>query len=540
MKTALFIALGIFGFGFIVVWVMAVAREQWRREAPNLLDCGIGLRAGGCYNTAFMDLDLIIRNGNLVTATEEAFCDVGIAKGKIAALGRKLEGGARSIDADGNYVFPGGIDSHCHIEQLSSSGLMCADDFYSGTVSAAFGGTTTIIPFAAQHRGDSLRQVVADYHGRAGSKAVIDYSFHMIVSDPSKTVMEEELPELIRNGYTSFKVYMTYDRLRLDDYQILEVLALARREGALTMVHAENHDTIRWLTERLLSRGARAPKFHAVAHSRVAEGEATSRAIALAELLDAPALIVHVSSEEAMGAIQRAQKRGLKVFAETCPQYLFLTANDLDREGAAGAMCCCSPPPRDQASQEAMWRGLADGTFQVFSSDHAPYRLDETGKLARGPDATFNQIANGVPGLEVRMPLLFSEGVLKARIDVHRFVELTSTRAAKLYGMFPQKGSISIGADADLIIWDAGKEVVVAGAKLHDNVGYTPYEGRKVRGWPVTVVSRGRVVVADGELQVERGSGEFIARKKPLSAEPSGRRVPEWEMAKRFGAGEAF
>jgi len=461
-----------------------------------------------------MELDLVIRNGNVVTATEEVFCDIGIAKGRIAALGKRLEGGARSIDAEGNYVFPGGIDAHCHIEQLSSSGLMCADDFYSGTVSAAFGGTTTVVPFAAQHRGNSVRQVVSDYHSRAKAKAVVDYAFHLILSDPMESVMNDELPELIRNGYTSFKVYMTYERLRLDDYQMLQVLELAKREGALTMVHAENHDMIRFTTERLLATGARAPKFHGVAHSRLAEGEATFRAIALAELLDAPVFIVHVSSQEATAEIQRARRRGAKVFAETCPQYLFLTAEDLDRDAMTGAMFCCSPPPRDRASQETLWRGLADGTFQVFSSDHAPYRFDETGKLANGPDAPFNQIANGVPGLEVRMPLLFSEGVLKGRIDIHRFVELTSTRPAKIYGMFPRKGSLSIGADADLVIWDQDREVVVESAKLHDNVGYTPYEGRKVKGWPLTVLSRGRVVVEGGELRVERGSGEFVAREK--------------------------
>jgi dihydropyrimidinase len=461
-----------------------------------------------------MELDLVIRNGNVVTATEEVFCDIGIAKGRIAMLGKKLDGGARSIDAGGSYVFPGGVDAHCHIEQLSSSGLLCADDFYSGTVSAAFGGTTTLVPFAAQHRGDSVRRVVSDYHSRAKAKAVIDYAFHLILSDPTESVMNEELPELIRNGYTSFKVYMTYERLRLDDYQMLQVLELAKREGALTMVHAENHDMIRFSAERLLARGDRAPKFHGVAHSRLAESEATFRAIALAELLDAPLFIVHVSSAEATAEIRRARSRGAKIFAETCPQYLFLTAEDLDREGMTGAMFCCSPPPRDRASQETLWRGLADGTLQVFSSDHAPYRFDETGKLANGADAPFNQIANGVPGLEVRMPLLFSEGVLKGRIDIHRFVELTSTRAAKIYGMFPQKGSISIGADADLVIWDQDREVVVESAKLHDNVGYTPYEGRKVKGWPATVLSRGRVVVDGGELQVERGSGEFVAREK--------------------------
>lgn len=482
-----------------------------------------------------MELDLVIRDGNVVTATEEVFCDIGIKKGRIAAIGDRLPEGKREIDADGNYVFPGGIDSHTHIEQLSSSGIMCADDFFTGTVSAAHGGTTTILSFAAQHKGDSLPDVLTDYHTRAKEKAVIDYAFHLIISDPREAVLKDELPELIRNGYTSFKVYMTYDRLRLDDYEMLDVFSVARREGALTMVHAENHDLIRWITDRLVASGAIAPKFHAVSHPRLAEGEATSRAISLAEFLDTPCLIVHVSSEEGMEVIQRAQRRGLKVFAETCPQYLFLTAADLDQPDMAGAMCCCSPPPRDEASQEAMWRGLADGTFQVFSSDHAPYRLDETGKLSQGESPPFNEIANGVPGVEVRMPLLFSEGVLKNRIDLHRFVELTSTRAAKLYGMFPRKGSISVGADADLVIWDPGKEVTIAWENLHDNVGYTPYEGKKIRGWPVRVLSRGRVVVDDGDLQVEKGSGEFIPREKPASAEPPGRTSPEAELTRRYG-----
>ena len=482
-----------------------------------------------------MEFDLVIRDGNVVTATEEVFCDIGIKNGTIAAIGKKLPKGEREIDADGDYVFPGGIDSHTHIEQLSSSGLMCADDFYSGTVSAAYGGTTTILSFAAQHKGDSLRDVLSDYHQRAKEKAVVDYGFHMIISDPSEKILKDELPELIRNGYTSFKVYMTYDALRLDDYQMLDVLSVARREGALTMIHAENHDLIRWLAERLVAQGAVAPKFHAIAHPRISESEATSRAIYLAEFLDAPSLIVHVSSQEAMDAIQRAQSRGLKVFAETCPQYLFLTAEDLDQPNMDGAMCCCSPPPRDHASQEAMWRGLADGTFQVYSSDHAPYRMDETGKLSQGENPPFNKVANGIPGLEVRMPLLFSEGVLKGRIDIHRFVELTSTRAAKLYGMFPRKGSLAVGADADVVIWDADKDVTIAWENLHDNVGYSPYEGMKLKGWPRTVVSRGRVVIDGGELHAERGSGEFIPREKPESAEPLGRKTIEAELAKKYG-----
>jgi dihydropyrimidinase len=483
--------------------------------------------------------DLVIRNGIVVTAADRTDCDVGISGGRITALGQGLTG-RHTIDAEGKLVLPGGVDSHCHIEQLSSTGIVCADDFYTGTVSAAFGGTTTIIPFAAQHRGQSLKQAVADYHECARHKAIVDYAFHMIISDPTEAVMTEELPELITQGCTSFKVYMTYDALRLDDYQFLEVLSLARGLGALTMVHAENHEMIQWLSNRLLAAGHHAPKFHAVAHARLAEGEAASRAISLAELVDVPLLVVHVSTEESMSAIRRAQDRGLKIYGETCPQYLFLTADDLDRDNMDGAMWCCSPPPRDEATQEAIWRGLGDGTFQVFSSDHAPYRFDETGKLAQGPNAPFTKIANGVPGLEMRMPLLFSEGVGTGRIDIHRFVDLTATRSAQLYGIYPEKGTIAEGSDADLAIWDPEEEFTITAEAMHDNVGYTPYEGRRVKGMPTTVISRGRVVVDEGRLQVERGSGEFVPCGLPDSAKPLERVSAAQELATRFGAGDVF
>jgi dihydropyrimidinase len=483
--------------------------------------------------------DLVIRNGTVVTTTDRIACDVGISDGKISELGQGLTG-RNTIDATGKLVLPGGIDSHCHIEQLSSSGIVCADDFYTGTVSAAFGGTTMIMPFAAQHRGKSLKKAVADYHECARPKAIVDYSFHMIISDPTEAVMTEELPELIRQGLTSFKVYMTYDALRLDDYQMLEILSLARGLGALTMVHAENHEMIQWLSTRLLDAGHCAPKYHAVAHAKLAEGEATSRAITLAVLVDVPLLVVHVSTEESLGAIRRAQERGLKIYGETCPQYLFLTADDLDREDMDGAMWCCSPPPRDKESQEAIWRGLTDGTFQVFSSDHAPYRFDETGKLAQGPEAPFTKIASGVPGLEMRMPLLFSEGVNKGRIDIHRFVDLTATRAAQLYGLYPKKGTIAEGSDADLAIWDPEKEFTITAEAMHDNVGYTPYEGRTLKGMPTTVISRGRIVVERGELLVDRGSGEFVPRGPPDSAKPLERASAAQELAERFGAEDVF
>lgn len=354
--------------------------------------------------------DLVIRGGTIATASDTFKADIGIQGEKIVALGRDLPKASREIDATDRLVLPGGVDSHCHIEQASSLGMMCADDFYTGTVSAAFGGTTTVIPFAAQYKGDSLKTVVADYHSAATPKAVIDYAFHLIVSDPTDTVLGKELPGLIDAGYSSFKVYLTYDSLKIDDGQMLDVLSVARQHGALVMVHAENHEVIKWLSDRLLEGGYSAPKYHAISHAQLAEGEATHRAIALAELLDTPLLIVHVSAPEAMYEIRKAKTRGLKIYGETCPQYLFLTRDDLDLDGAEGAKYCCSPPPRDAASQEAVWQGLTNGTFDVFSSDHAPFRFDESGKLSAGPNPTFKQVANGVPGLELRLPLLFSEG----------------------------------------------------------------------------------------------------------------------------------
>ncbi len=422
------------------------------------------------------DFDLVVRNGTVATASDTTQCDIGIRDGVIVALGQGLESGAREIDATGRLVLPGAIDSHCHIEQMSSAGVMCADDFYSATVSAAFGGTTTVIPFAAQHRGQSLRQVVAEYHQAADPKAVIDYAFHLIITDPTEQVLGQELPALIRDGYTSFKVYMTYDLLRLDDRQMLDIMALARREGAFMMVHAENHDMIAWLADRLLEKGLSQPRYHAVSHTRIAEGEATNRAVALAELLDVPVLIVHVSAPEAIDVIRNAQTHGLKIYGETCPQYLFLTADDIGMD-LEGTKFCCSPPPRDKAGQEAVWRGLSNGTFQVFSSDHAPYRYDETGKLPKGAQTTFKDTANGIPGIELRVPLLFSEGVGKGRIDLNRFVALTATNAAKLYGLYPKKGTIAVGSDADIAIWDPAREVTVSSGNAARQCRLHPLRG---------------------------------------------------------------
>ena len=460
-------------------------------------------------------LDLTIRNGTVATAAETTQCDIGIVGEKIVAIADHLPAGARDIDAGGRYVLPGGIDSHCHIEQLSGMGIMSADDFYSGTVSAAFGGTTTIIPFAAQHRGTSVTTTIADYHERARSKAVIDYGFHLIIGEPTDKVLHEELPAAIKDGITSFKVYMTYPMWRLEDYQLLEVLSVAQREGALVMVHAENDDMIRWIAKRLLERGHGAPKYHGVAHDALAEAEATNRIIMLSRVLSVPVLIVHVSSPEATNTIRAAQTLGAKIYAETCPQYLVLTADDMDRPGVEGAKWCCSPPLRDKAAQEAIWAGLGNGTFQVYSSDHAPYRFDETAKIPRGEQTTFKEMANGVPGIEMRLPILFSEGVLKGRLSINQFVALSATNHARMYGLYPRKGTIAIGSDADIAVWNPEIEKRIDYSMMHDAVGYTPYEGHVYKGWPEIVTSRGRIVVEGGKLHVARGSGQFLARGRP-------------------------
>ena len=472
------------------------------------------------------DFDRVIRNGRVATATDVVTCDIGVVEGRIAALAENLGAGERDIDAAGKLVLPGGVDGHCHLDQLMSDGSRMADDFRSGTTSAACGGTTTVIPFACQMKGHSLREAVDDYHRRAEGKALIDYAFHLIISDPTEQVIGQELPSLIRDGYTSFKIYMTYDDLKLNDREMLEVFALARREGALTMVHAENADCIGWLTERLETAGRTAPRYHATSRPPVVEREATHRAIALAELVDVPILIVHVSGEEAAAQIRAARERGLPIHGETCPHYLFLTAEDLDLDGFEGAKHICSPPPRDAQNQEAVWRGLESGVFDIVSSDHAPFRYnDDKGKMIRGKGAPFAQVPNGIPGIETRLPLLFSEGVGKGRITLNRFVALTATNPARLFGLYPRKGTIAVGSDADLAIWDPEREVIITNDILHHNVDYTPYEGMKVQGWPETVLSRGTVVVEHGTVVGAEGGGRFLPCELPRPARPEDSRA---------------
>jgi dihydropyrimidinase len=479
--------------------------------------------------------DIVIRGGRVATACDDFPADVGITDGKIAALGARLDKGQIEIDARERLVLPGGIDSHCHIEQLSAAGIMNADTFESATTSAAFGGTTTVMSFAAQHIGMRLRTVVDDYMALAKRGAVIDYTFHMIVSDPTPETLHDDIPALVREGHGSIKLFMTYDRLKVDDEPMLDVLLAARKSSAIVCVHAENHGMIAWMGRRLIEAGHVAPKFHALSHPRGSEAEAINRLILCAELLDQPIVVFHVSTIEGVATIRAARARGVKVFAETCPQYLFLTASDLDKPGAEGAKWMCSPPPRDAADQDALWHALALGDLQTVSSDHAPYAYDATGKLKAGPNPTFKQVANGLPGLEVRMPLLFDAMVSKGRLGLHKFVELTATAPAKMYNLHPKKGSIAIGADADVVLWNPNAKVTLTDAMMHDRTGYTPFAGRTVQGWPATVLRRGEVVIDNGALRAKPGTGQFLPRGGGEAAKPSGRTNADMVLARQLG-----
>lgn len=473
--------------------------------------------------------DLIVRNADIATATDRYHADIGVNNGVITAIAASLSPqdlapGGRCIDAQGRLVTPGGVDSHCHISQPMTDGSVCADNFASGSRSAAAGGTTTFVPFALQQRGQSLREALAAYHRSAHGQSVIDYAFHMIVSDPTDEVIATEFDWLVTQGVTSIKIYLTYEDLKLSDRQILRVLAAAKRTGIMTMVHAENFDCIEWLTEQLLAAGITEPLGHAMSRPAAVEREATHRAISLAEVMRVPILLVHVSAADAIEQIRWAHGRGLRIYGETCPQYLFLTEDDLALE-AGGARCICSPPPRDQANQQLVWDGLANGAFEVLSSDHAPFRSGADGKAVAGAGAGFHQVPNGIPGLETRLALLMSEGVNAGRIDIHRFVALTSTQAAKLYGLHPRKGTLAVGSDADLVVWHDAVDFTLTNAMLHHAVDYTPYEGMRLTAWPALTLARGEVVwqgePGQGEVCDRVGRGQFVsAALSPMAQVP--------------------
>jgi len=455
--------------------------------------------------------DLVVRGGTVVTATETMRADVGVRGGRVVALAEALPAEGRVVDAGGLLVMPGGVDTHCHIEQLEANGMVHEDSFVTASASAFAGGTTSVITFASQFRGHPIGPTLDDYRRRARA-AMLDYGLHQIITDPTDQVIGKELPAIVAAGIRSFKIFMTYDPLHVDDAQVLRVLAAAKRLGAFVTVHCENYAAVGFLTEALIRRGMTAPKYHAWSRPPVVEREATQRAIALSELLDVPLQVFHVSSAEVAEEIARAKARGLKVWGETCPQYLTLTDADMDRPGFEGAKFMCSPAPRGADEHERMWGMIGRGVLDVVSSDHCGYSFGgNAGKAQNGRDVPFRDIPNGIPGLAARLPLVFSDGVSAGRISPNAFVALTATNPARLFGL-SGKGTIAIGADADLALWDPALEVTLSNALMHHAIDYTPYEGRRVRGWPVMTIRRGEVVMRDGAVQAEPGSGRFLAR----------------------------
>ena len=454
-------------------------------------------------------MTLLITRGTIVTATDQYRGDIFIEGEKIAAIGTSLTMTAdRSIDAAGKYVFPGGIDVHTHLD-MPFGGTTSADDFESGTVAAAHGGTTTIVDFAIQYKGQTLHHAWDTWMKKAEGKAAIDYGFHMIITELSDQV-EQEMDALVHQGVTSFKLFMAYPGVFMqDDATIFRALLRTGKNGGTICMHAENGGVIDVLVKRALADGKTAPKYHALTRPARAEGEATHRAIALAEMADVPIYIVHLSATEALEMVTEARDRGLPAYAETCPQYLFLSYDNYEEPGFEGAKYVMSPPLRVKDTQDRLWRGLAFNDLQAISTDHCPFCMKEQKTLGQGD---FSKIPNGAPGIETRMSLVYDGGVRTGRISLNRFVELTSTSPAKIFGLFPRKGTIAPGSDADIIVFDPDRKIRLSARTLHMKVDYNPYEGREVTGATDTVVSRGRVIVDGGTFTGRVGAGSFLKR----------------------------
>jgi dihydropyrimidinase len=452
----------------------------------------------------------LITNGTIVTAVDQYKGDVLIEDEKIAVIGSKLADiqADKTIDASGKYVLPGGIDVHTHLD-MPFGGTTSADDFESGTTAAAFGGTTSIVDFAIQYRGQTLHHACETWAKKAEGKAVIDYGFHMIITELNDQV-EGEMDALVRQGITSFKLFMAYPGVfMLDDGSIFKALLRTGKNGGTICMHAENGGVIDVLVQRALAEGKTAPKYHALTRPARAEAEATHRAIAMSEIADVPIYIVHLSAAEALEMVTEARDRGLPAFAETCPQYLFLSYDNYEEPEFNGAKYVMSPPLREKAKRDQLWRGLAFNDLQCISTDHCPFCMKEQKELGRND---FSKIPNGAPGIETRMSLVYDGGVREGRITLNRFVELTSTSPAKIFGLFPRKGTIAPGSDADIVVFDPNRTITLAAKTLHMKVDYNPYEGRRVTGATDTVLSRGRLVIEDGKFVGRAGSGSFLKR----------------------------
>ena len=453
----------------------------------------------------------LIKNGTIVTAVDQYQGDLLIEDEKIAVIGMSLDIPAANvdkvIDAAGKYVLPGGIDVHTHMD-MPFGGATSADDFETGTRAAAFGGTTTIVDFAIQYRGQTLHQAWETWAKKAEGKAVVDYGFHMIITELNDQV-EGEMDALVKQGITSFKLFMAYPGVfMLDDASIFKALLRTGNNGGTICMHAENGGVIDVLVQRALAEGKTAPKYHALTRPARAEAEATHRAIALAEIADVPIYIVHLSAAEALEMVTEARDRGLPAFAETCPQYLFLSYDNYEEPDFGGSKYVMSPPLRDKAKQDQLWRGLAFNDLQCISTDHCPFCMKEK----RLGENDFSKIPNGAPGVETRMSLVYDGGVRPGRISLNRFVELTSTSPAKIFGLFPRKGTIAPGSDADIVVFDPNRTITLAAKTLHMNCDYNPYEGRQVTGATDTVLSRGRLVIENGAFVGRTGAGSFLKR----------------------------
>lgn len=451
----------------------------------------------------------LIKNGRIITAVDDYNADLLIEDGTITMIARSIDLAAdKVIDANGRYVIPGGIDPHTHMD-LPFGGTSSSDDFRTGTIAAAFGGTTTIIDFAVQYQGQALNQALDVWFAKAEGKAAIDYAFHLICTDLPDSRLAE-IKDLIRQGVTSFKLFMAYPGVFLvDDGTIFKAMTTASEAGGLICMHAENGVVIDVLVKRALAEGRTAPKYHALTRPTKAEAEGTGRAIALAEMANAPVYIVHLSCYDALRKVVEGRDNGIPAYAETCPQYLFLDDSYYDQENFEGSKYVMTPPLRGKENQEKLWQGLKFNDLQVISTDHCPFCFKEQKELGRDD---FSKIPNGGPGVENRMSLIFNGGVVSGRINVNRFVEITSTAAAKIFGLFPRKGTIAVGSDADIVIFDPNEEIIISAQSHHMNVDYSCYEGTKVRGVAKTVLSRGKVVIEEGLYIGSPGDGQFLKR----------------------------